>query len=60
MSGITKEVKLDASVIPPLDPSVLTLSDEETAFLHMKVSSDDDTLKAKILEVQKKYVFNKA
>ena len=54
MSGITKEVKLDASVIPPLDPSVLTLSDEEMAFLHTKVSSSDDTLKAKILEVQEK------
>lgn len=56
MSEITKEVTLDPSVIPPLDPSVLTLSDEERAFLHATVSSDDDALKAKILAVQEKCV----
>lgn len=53
MSEITREVKLDPSVVPPLDPSVLTLSDTEKAFLHEAITPDDDRLRAKLLEVQK-------
>lgn len=53
MAQITREIKLDPSVIPPLDESLLTLSESEAEFLHKAISEDDQALKAKILEVQK-------
>lgn len=53
MSEITREVELDPSVAPPLDPSVLTLSDTEKTFLHEAITPDDEQLRAKLLEVQK-------
>ena len=53
MSEITREVKLDASIVPPLDPSVLSLSKTETAFLHEAITPDYEQLKAKLLEIQK-------
>lgn len=53
MAQITREVKLDPSVIPPLDESLLTLSDGEREFLHSAITDDDAALKEKILEVQK-------
>ncbi|KAI0693936.1 hypothetical protein C8T65DRAFT_667456 [Cerioporus squamosus] len=40
-------------VIPPLDPSLLTLTDEEKAFLHHVISSDDSELHDRITYVQK-------
>lgn len=58
MSQITREVKLDSSVIPPLDPAVLTLSEAESEFLNEAITRDDEQLKAKILEVQKLYASN--
>lgn len=57
MSEITPEITLDPSVVPPLDESLLTLSDEESEFLHKSITSDDAELKKRILEVQKEYVF---
>ncbi|KIP09368.1 hypothetical protein PHLGIDRAFT_126378 [Phlebiopsis gigantea 11061_1 CR5-6] len=53
MATITKEVKLDPSVIPPLDASLLTLTEDESEFLHSSITNDDAELKARILEVQK-------
>ncbi|KAI0339310.1 hypothetical protein BDW22DRAFT_618546 [Trametopsis cervina] len=53
MLEITREIKVDPSVIPPLDDSLLTLSDVEREFLHRAISSDEEELKKKILEVQK-------
>lgn len=57
MSQITREVKLDPSVVPPLDPDILTLSDIEKQFLHEAITKDDEELREKILKVQKLYVF---
>ena len=56
MSQITREVKLDPSVVPVLDPEILALSDIEKEFLHKAITSDDDDLRAKILKVQELYV----
>lgn len=53
MSEITREIKLDPAVIPPLDESLLTLSDAEKEFLHSTITEDDGELKRRILEVQK-------
>lgn len=53
MAQITKEIKLDPSIIPPLDESLLTLTDEESEFLHKSITDDDAELKARILDVQK-------
>ncbi len=53
MPEITREIKLDPSVVPPLDDSILTLSETETEFLHSAISADDDELKSKIIEAQK-------
>ncbi len=40
--------------IPPLDPSLLTLTDDEKAFLHHAISSDDAELHNRIRDVQKR------
>ncbi|TFK84974.1 hypothetical protein K466DRAFT_552778 [Polyporus arcularius HHB13444] len=40
--------------IPPLDPSLLTLTDDEKAFLHHAISSDDAELHDRIRDVQKR------
>ena len=53
MAQITREVKLDPSVIPPLDASLLVLTDEESEFLHTSITNDDAELKARIFDVQK-------
>ncbi|KAI0084617.1 hypothetical protein BDY19DRAFT_521616 [Irpex rosettiformis] len=53
MAEITREIGLDASEVPTLDESLLTLSDSEQEFLHKAITSDDTTLKEKILEVQR-------
>lgn len=54
MAQITKEIKLDPSVIPPLDETLLTLSESEEEFLHKAINKDDQELKTKIFEVQKR------
>ena len=41
-------------VIPPLDPALLTLTDEEKAFLQYAVSSDEAELHDRITDVQKR------
>ncbi|KAJ3559535.1 hypothetical protein NM688_g277 [Phlebia brevispora] len=46
----TREVPLDPA---PLDPSLLTLSDGEQAFLQEIITPEDNKLKRKVLEVQK-------
>ncbi|KAI0070741.1 hypothetical protein K474DRAFT_1713069 [Panus rudis PR-1116 ss-1] len=51
--AINKEIVLDPSVIPPLDESLLTLTDQEKAFLHSAITEDDTELRRRILEVQK-------
>ncbi|GJE92393.1 S-adenosyl-L-methionine-dependent methyltransferase [Phanerochaete sordida] len=53
MAEITREVKLDPAIIPPLDESLLTLSNDETEFLHKAITTDDEELKRRIIEVQK-------
>ncbi|KAI0685825.1 hypothetical protein BC835DRAFT_490784 [Cytidiella melzeri] len=53
MSKITREVTVDPTVIPPLDESLLSLSDTEAAFLHRTITADDFELRKRIMEVQK-------
>lgn len=56
-SSIKREILVDPSVIPPLDESILTLSKEESDFLHNAITPDDVELKKRILEVQEMYVY---
>ncbi|GBE84469.1 hypothetical protein SCP_0604480 [Sparassis crispa] len=53
MSEITPEGRVPAEMIPPLDPSLLKLSDVETEFLHATITQDDEELQRRILGVQK-------
>ncbi|KAI0646351.1 hypothetical protein C8Q79DRAFT_1000700 [Trametes meyenii] len=48
------EGQVEPSLIPALDPSLLQFSDEERAFLHASISPDEDTLKTRIYDVQKR------
>jgi len=50
----TAETTPDASLIPPLDPSILTLNDVERDFLHASISKDDDDLRKRITDVQQR------
>ncbi|KAL4247361.1 hypothetical protein ABKN59_009016 [Abortiporus biennis] len=49
---IKREVVVDPSVIPPLDPSILYLTEAESAFLQSAITQDDSELKKRIYEVQ--------
>ncbi|KAL6303743.1 hypothetical protein BKA93DRAFT_817900 [Sparassis latifolia] len=53
MSEITPEGRVPAEMIPPLDPSLLKLSDVETEFLHATITQDDEELQRRIVGVQK-------
>ena len=53
MAEITKEIKLEPSIIPPLDESIFAPSQQELEFLHKSISSDDAELKARVFEVQR-------
>lgn len=53
---IAREQQLDPSLIPPLDPSLLNLSDEERKFLRWSISEDDEDLQEKIMRAQAEYV----
>ena len=53
MSQITREVQLDPSVVPQLDPTVLSLSDAEKEFLHNTITENDEELELKLLDVQR-------
>ncbi|KAI0674353.1 hypothetical protein C8Q78DRAFT_1067403 [Trametes maxima] len=48
------ESKVDPALVPALDASLLRLSDEERAFLHASISPDEETLKARIYDVQRR------
>ncbi|KAL7284160.1 hypothetical protein ACG7TL_001441 [Trametes sanguinea] len=48
---IEKEIALE--IVPPLDPTILQLSREDSDFLHAVITPDDEELRAKILEIQK-------
>ncbi|KAI0764911.1 hypothetical protein C8Q74DRAFT_1450053 [Fomes fomentarius] len=51
---VSTESPVDPSLIPPLDPTLLVLSESEKAFLHRAISSDEEELRARILAVQQK------
>lgn len=51
---ILREVRPEDSNIPPLDPALFKVSDEEKEFLHSAISEDDDATYKKALEIQSK------
>lgn len=51
---VNPEGQVEPSVIPPLDPALLGLSDEEHAFLRAAITEDEEELKARIYDVQKR------
>ena len=53
MSAITREINVDPAVIPPLDDSLLSLSETESEFLRKAITADDAELRKRVLEVQK-------
>lgn len=56
LEQITPEVAPEPEVVPPLDESLLVLSDEQMAFLRDSVTQNDADLKTRLIEVQKEYV----
>lgn len=56
MSTITPESQADPTKVPPLDPSLLQLSENEYSFLHAKIAGDDTELRRRILAVQEERV----
>ncbi|THH31627.1 hypothetical protein EUX98_g2555 [Antrodiella citrinella] len=44
----------DASLIPSLDPSILTLDDSERAFLHASISNDEAEVRKRVSDVQER------
>ncbi|RPD65543.1 hypothetical protein L226DRAFT_530884 [Lentinus tigrinus ALCF2SS1-7] len=53
MSNPESEIPAEV-VIPPLDPSLLTLTDEEKTFLKHAISSDEVEVQDRIIDVQKR------
>lgn len=51
---VNPEGQVEPSVIPPLDPALLRLSDEEHTFLRDVIPDDEEVLKARIYDVQKR------
>ncbi|KAH9950805.1 hypothetical protein B0H21DRAFT_721779 [Amylocystis lapponica] len=49
---VTPESQADPAKVPPLDPSLLKLSEADSIFLHATISNDDAELRRRILEVQ--------
>lgn len=43
-------------MVAPLDPSLLVIEDRDREFLHTAISSNDEELRARIFQIQKKYV----
>lgn len=57
VDSITPESHVEARMIPPLDPEFLALSEREMRFLRSAISSDDEEMKRRVLEVQREYVY---
>ncbi|TCD66533.1 hypothetical protein EIP91_001254 [Steccherinum ochraceum] len=54
MAGGIAETQPKASLIPPLDDSLLRLSEAEHAFLRAAISDDEQELRKRVLDVQKR------
>ena len=50
---VNPESDVDPGLIPPLDPTLLTLSDEEKAFLLEAISPDETVIRERVLKLQK-------
>ena len=48
---VNPESDVDPGLIPPLDPTLLVLSDEERAFLLESISPDEDVIRERVLEL---------
>ena len=53
---VNPESDVDPGLIPPLDPTLLTLSDEEKAFLLETISPDENVIRERVLKLQKECV----
>ena len=56
LTGNPESQVSSVEVIPPLDPNFLSLRDDETRFFRDVISSNDEEVKARILDVQKRSV----
>ncbi|KAI0653882.1 hypothetical protein C8Q70DRAFT_551209 [Cubamyces menziesii] len=51
----SRESKISPELVPPLDPALLRLTEEENEFLHAVIKpQNDEALKARILDIQKR------
>ena len=51
----SRESKISPELVPPLDPALLRLTEEENEFLHAVIKpQDDEALKVRILDIQKR------
>lgn len=55
-SSVSREGQPNAKDAAPLDPALFVLSEGDLEFLHKTVSEDNDELKSRIFDIQKKYV----
>lgn len=49
-----REGRPDDSTVPPLDPSLLVLTDRDMEFLHDSISMSDEEIRRRIYHVQAK------
>ena len=50
----TPESQADPTLVPSLDPTLLTLSDDEKSFLHQTISLNDEVVRERVLELQRR------
>ena len=50
---VNPESDVDLGLYPPLEPTLLTLSDEEKEFLLETISPDEEVIRERVLELQK-------
>lgn len=50
---IQREREVNATLVPPLDPSLFTPTDTDLAFLRLWISEDDGEIRRRTLEIQK-------
>ncbi|KAI8970882.1 hypothetical protein BD414DRAFT_229957 [Trametes punicea] len=51
---VSQKREIPLTLAPPLNPSLLHLSDEERDFLHAVITPNDEELRARILNIQKR------
>ena len=54
-SMVNPESRVPPELILPLDPALLSLTEQEKEFFRVAISSDDEKLRERKLDIQKRY-----